>query len=97
MVLYEFRGRQICASSEEFCFKKARGTKRSRPGGEFLACTLSRDPTRCCSRAGIGRYLVGGPGDVEASVCLGRPSCLRKSDSGKKKGSSFTANFTCAK
>jgi len=55
MVLYEFRGRQICASSEEFCFKKARGTKRSRPGGEFLACSLSRDPRV----AAVGRVLDG--------------------------------------
>ncbi len=42
-------------------------------------------PTRCCSLARIGRYLVGRPGDVEATSCRGRPSCLRKSDSGNKK------------
>jgi hypothetical protein len=69
---------------EEFGFKKARGTKRSRPGGEFLACSLSRDP-RVAAVGRIGRYLVGGPGDVEATLCRGRPSCLRKSDGGKKK------------
>jgi hypothetical protein len=69
-VLYEFRGSQIFASSEEFGFKQARGTKRSRPGGEFLACSLSRDPrvaavgpywtVPCRGTRGRRSYLVSG-------------------------------------
>jgi len=51
-----------------------------------VSCLLPlAGPTRCCSMARIGRYLVGGPGDVGATLCRGRPSCLRKCDSGEKK------------
>ncbi len=51
-----------------------------------VSCLLPLAGTpRCCGRARIGRYLVGGRGDVEATLCRGRPSCLRKSDSGKEK------------
>jgi len=51
-----------------------------------VSCLLPLAGTpRCCGRARIGRYLVGGRGYVEATLCRGRPSCLRKSDSGKKK------------
>jgi hypothetical protein len=62
-----------------------------------VSCLLPlAGPTRYCSRARIGRYLVGGHGDVEATLCRGRASCLRKSDSGYKMGSSVTASFTGA-
>ncbi len=51
-----------------------------------VSCLLPlAGPTRCCSRARVGGYLVGGLEDVEATLCRGRPSYLRKSDSGKKK------------
>ncbi len=65
--LYEFRGGKISAISEEFCSKRARGTSQSRPGG--VSCLLPvAGRMRCCCMARDGRYLVGGLGDVEATL-----------------------------
>ncbi len=88
--LYEFRGGKISATFEEFCWKRARGTSQSRPGG--VSCLLPvAGRMRCCCRARDGRYLVGGLGDVEATGTSVLPEKIWQ---WVKKGYSFYANFT---
>jgi hypothetical protein len=74
--LCDFRGVRFQASTRNETIEAWRRVSRLLP----LA-----GPTSCCSRAVNRRYLVGGPGDVEATLCRGRPFCVRKSDSGNKK------------